>query len=208
MRVKVCGMREGGNIEAVERLRPDMMGFVCCPSSPRHVAVRPSYLPRVERVGVFVDPSLDDVLGYVRMLGLNRIQLHGSEPPAFCDAVGQAAGLPVMKAIAIGGAEDLRQAEAYEGSRAVDMLLFDTRCPSHGGSGEGFDWTVLAAYEGNLPFLLAGGIGPDDIERALAFRHERLAGFDVNSRFELRPGVKDIDRLRPFLTALHDEQDK
>ena len=99
--------------------------------------------------------------------------------------------------------EDLTIALAYE--EVADCLLFDTRCATHGGSGRRFDWSLLSRYRGNLPFLLSGGLGPGDEERVRSFRHPRCLGVDLNSRFELSPGVKDVAALARFLRGIgHD----
>ena len=82
------------------------------------------------------------------------------------------------------------------------MLLFDTKCKCVGGSGEQFDWSVLEGYDGDIPFLLSGGIGPDDVERVKAFKHPMCVGIDLNSKFEIEPAVKDVEKLRAFIGEL------
>ncbi|MBR3658605.1 MAG: phosphoribosylanthranilate isomerase, partial [Bacteroidaceae bacterium] len=101
MIIKVCGMRDAQNIRDVERLLPDMMGFMCWSGSKRYVSQNPGYLPDVCRVGVFVNPTIDEVVQKVRELCLNRIQLHGAETPELCRAIHKATGLPIMKAIQV-----------------------------------------------------------------------------------------------------------
>ncbi len=208
MIIKVCGMRLGANIREVESLQPDMMGFICWEGSKRNVANTPDYLPAVSRVGVFVNPTMEHLLERTQTLGLIRIQLHGSESASFCQAVHDATGLPVTKAISVKTVEDIDRYREYEAVEAVDLLLFDTQCKTVGGSGEQFDWDILHHYEGKKPFLLAGGIGPGDEQRVLRFRHPRLAGIDLNSRFETTPAIKDVDRLRTFINTIRHESDK
>ena len=111
-----------------------------------------------------------------------------------------APGIKIIKALGVGSCEDVARARDYEG--AVDLFLFDTHGPTQGGSGRQFDWSVLDAYDGNTPFLLSGGIGPDDAARIRAFRHPQFAGVDLNSRFETEPGLKDVERLRAFIWAI------
>ncbi len=106
----------------------------------------------------------------------------------------------IIKAISVSRREDIERWRPYRGH--VDMLLFDTKCKSVGGSGEHFDWSVLDSYDGDIPFLLSGGIGPEDAERVKHFRHSQFAGIDLNSRFETSPGVKDINLLKEFLKKL------
>jgi phosphoribosylanthranilate isomerase len=198
MKIKVCGMREADNIREVERLGIDLMGLIFWPQSSRYVSEKPDYLPtHCQRVGVFVDEDIERVNSIADEYALDYIQLHGHESSEYC---AQLQGLHLIKAISVSGRDDIATYKQYEG--LVDYFLFDTKCPSVGGSGQQFDWTVLSAYDGNTPFLLSGGIGPDDAERVKAFRHEKCIGIDLNSRFETAPGLKDIDSLRRFLTHL------
>jgi phosphoribosylanthranilate isomerase len=108
--------------------------------------------------------------------------------------------IKIIKALSIRNREDVRQYKAYEG--VADLLLFDTKCETMGGSGEQFAWQVLDAYDGNTPFLLSGGIGPDDVEKVKAFTHPQFMGIDLNSRFETAPGRKDVECLRNFLQQI------
>ena len=210
MIIKVCGMREPDNIRAVERLRVserssgmgfgvDWLGFIFWPKSSRYVTAPPAYLPtRCKRVGVFVDADTADVRQHVADYRLNLIQLHGHESPEYVKSLhGQA---KIIKAISVESRDDIAAYKNYEGF--VDYFLFDTKCKTVGGSGEHFDWTVLADYVGETPFLISGGIGPDDAERVKAFRHPRCVGIDLNSRFEIAPGLKDINKLKQFLEHL------
>lgn len=193
--IKVCGMRQAENIREAEALGIDWMGFIFWPQSSRYVAERPSYLPtRCKRVGVFVDEQIEQVRHVAEDYALDIIQLHGNESP---DYVRTLAGHTLIKAFNIATADDLSQTQPYEG--LVDLFLFDTKGRTVGGNGEKFDWTVLSAYQGTTPFLLSGGIGPDDAERIRAFRHPRCIGIDLNSRFEVSPAFKDVDLLREFV---------
>ena len=201
--IKVCGMREGENIRAVEALGPQWMGFICWSGSARCVTSPPTYLPeRCLRVGVFVNPEAAYVRQKAAELHLQCLQLHGQETPELCTALHRLTSLPVIKALPVGSAEDLARARIYNKVEGVDMLLFDTRSDAAGGSGRQFDWTLLDAYDGELPFLLSGGIGPQDAPRIKALRHPRLAGIDLNSRFETAPAVKDTDTLSTFINEI------
>ena len=198
---KVCGMRNAENIREVSALGIDLMGFIFWPKSSRYVAESPSYLPTdCKRVGVFVDATLEDIRQHIHDYQLDIVQLHGHESPEFAKALKPAM---IIKAFNIATAEDLAQTIPYEG--IVDFFLFDTKAQLPGGSGEQFDWSVLSQYEGTTPFLLSGGIGPDVAERIKAFHHERCIGIDLNSRFELAPALKDVNRLKDFLNALNNE---
>ena len=204
--IKVCGMREADNIRDVEALGIDMMGFIFWPKSSRYVSQRPDYLPkRVKRVGVFVDEEPEQVRRLAGEYGLDYIQLHDHEMPEVISYL-RTPALPhprIIKAFNISTEEDLLQTKPYEG--LVDYFLFDAKGKSVGGNGEKFNWDVLEAYQGSTPFLLSGGIGPDDAERVNAFYHPKCIGIDLNSRFELTPGLKDIAKLREFITNLNTE---
>jgi len=201
--IKVCGMRDAENIREVEALGIDLMGFIFWPKSSRYVSERPNYMPtKCKRVGVFVDASIDDIRQHVADYVLDIIQLHGSESPDYIRALRLDNGCApvIIKAFNIATKEDLEATKSYEG--IVDYFLFDTKGPSVGGNGAKFDWTVLADYVGETPFLLSGGIGPDDAEHIHAIHHPRCIGIDLNSRFETVPAIKDVAALRRFLSQL------
>ena len=203
MIIKVCGMRDAENIRKVEAQGIDLMGFIFWPKSSRYVSERPAYLPtNCKRVGVFVDEDIETVKRITEDYALDFIQLHGHESRAYC---AQLKGLKLIKAFNIATTEEFKQTEPYTG--IVDYFLFDTKGKSVGGNGEKFDWSVLSAYDGETPFLLSGGIGPDDAGRVKTFRHPKCLGIDLNSRFEQAPGLKDINKLKDFLNALNNEQD-
>lgn len=219
MLIKVCGMREADNIRAVAALGVDMIGLIFWPHSPRYVSNipvgagiipdRPS-LPKpagaVKTVGVFVDEMPQNVITAAYNYKLDYIQLHGTESPAYIDNLRRTLVPDIMpdvqfiKAISVREADDVKRWRPY--ADTADMLLFDTRCPCAGGSGRQFDWTMLDQYHGPLPFLLSGGIGPDDAERVLRFRHPQCVGIDLNSRFETEPAVKNIEALQTFINKI------
>ena len=205
MIIKTCGMRDADNIRAVSELGIDWMGFIFWAPSSRYVSEKPSFLPtRQKRVGVFVDARIEEVKSKADEYALDLIQLHGKESPAFCERLKTNSRQQLIKAFNIATQEDLEQTIPYEG--LVDYFLFDTKAKMVGGNGTQFDWSVLSAYQGNTPFLLSGGIGPDDAEKVRNFHHPQLAGIDLNSRFELSPAFKDIEKLKQFITE-YNEQD-
>ena len=160
MMIKVCGMRDAENIREVEALGIDLMGFIFWPKSSRYVSERPAYLPtQCKRVGVFVDEDIETVKRIADDYALDYIQLHGHETPSYC---AQLNGKHLIKAFNIATAADFEATKPYEG--IVDHFLFATKGKSVGGNGEKFDWNVLKDYVGETPFLLSGGIGPDDAE--------------------------------------------
>lgn len=197
-------MKYPENIEAVAALKPDMMGFIFYPKSPRYAGSLDEKalqaLPkRIMKIGVFVNASLDEILTLVKKYSLNGVQLHGTEPEEVCYTL-RSVGLLVLKAFAISEAGDFKATEEYEGS--CDFFLFDTKTPAHGGSGQKFDWSVLSAYEGDTRFLLSGGISIDDAEAIRQINHPLLAGIDLNSKFEVSPGLKNVELLNEFIRQL------
>ena len=203
--VKVCGMRDAENIREVEATGIDWMGFIFWERSSRYVSEPPAYLPTtVRRVGVFVDAPFATIRQKIEEFSLDIIQLHGHESPAFCrdlrNALRDSHSIAIIKAFPIASHEDIDATKAFE--EAVDYFLFDTRTPLPGGSGHQFDWSLLDAYTGRTPFLLSGGIAPNDAVRLHTFHHPRLLGIDLNSRFETAPAIKSIPLLTSFLKAL------
>lgn len=194
MIIKVCGMREAENIREVEKLT-DWLGLIFWPRSSRYVNQRPDYLPnQVKRVGVFVDEEAGRVMQTADEYGLDLIQLHGHESPEYLSLL---KGHRIIKAFNIAIPSDFRETAPYEG--LADYFLFDTKGKQVGGNGEKFDWGILEAYKGNTPFLLSGGIGPDDVEQVRAINHPKCIGIDLNSRFEIAPGLKDVSKLKEFI---------
>ena len=197
MIVKVCGMRDAENIRAIEAAGADWIGFIFYEHSPRYVSETPSYLPdHAKRIGVFVNATFDEIIKKAQQLQLHYIQLHGHESPQLCIAL-RAKGLGVIKVFSLHTTSDLVQTEAY--ANCCDYFLFDTPCSGYGGSGELFDWKILAHYHGNTPFLLSGGIQPDSLAALSHFYHPQWAGIDLNSGFEIKPGLKSVSLLHTFI---------
>ena len=158
-------------------------------------------------VGVFVDDMPQNIVTAVSNYHLSYVQLHGDESPVMIDNLRRTLvpdivpQIKIIKAISVSSAEDLKRCEQYEGH--VDLFLFDTKCKGYGGSGQKYDWSVLEAYTGQTPFLLSGGIGPDDIDRLRDFHHPQCVGIDLNSKFETAPGMKDAEMLKKFINSLN-----
>ncbi len=200
MIIKVCGMREAQNIHDIEQLAIDWMGFIFYKKSPRYCNDALTYMPRqVERVGVFVNHSLSEILKLILKYKLDIVQLHGQETPALCKQL-QQLGIRVIKAMPIATKEDLVLATAYED--VIDYMLFDTKSELGGGSGKQFDWSILNDYSLKIPFLISGGIGPQSLDSLRDFTHPQLIGYDLNSKFEISPGMKSLDLLAPFINEL------
>lgn len=210
-------MRDADNIRDISALGVDMIGLIFYPPSPRYVqqfssgaGIIPDYAPDMGktplRVGVFVDDMPQNIVTRVYNYKLDYIQLHGNEPRETLENLRATIdpdikpNIQIIKAISVSSAEDINKYKEYVG--AADLFLFDTKCKTVGGSGEQFDWQVLQAYDGDVPFLLSGGIGPDDAERLRNFHHPKCIGIDLNSKFEIEPALKDVEKLKQFLVKV------
>ncbi|MGW8314869.1 MAG: phosphoribosylanthranilate isomerase [Bacteroidales bacterium] len=219
LKIKICGLTLPGNVEAVSALKPDFAGFIFHPGSKRYVGEHPDpalfRIPeeRTAKVGVFVDEPVPRVKKLFESYLLDLVQLHGSESPEYCRELVDA-GVPVIKAVHVGqsgtdlqdrqgnlqDAFDALHLDRYWG--AAHYLLFDSGSSGSGGSGKQFDWSLLSGRNIPLPFLLGGGIGPEDATALRQFAHPSLFGVDLNSRFESSPGIKDPELLRLFMEKL------
>lgn len=216
--IKVCGLAEPGNALAVARLGVDMVGFILCKdslrhASPQHVKAACAAIDgmasgggRPLKVGVFVNETTEGIVSAAKEYGLDCIQAHGDET-AWQLADLRAAlrrealgSVLLVKAISIAEREDVERAAGY--AAVADLLLFDAKGKAAGGNGTRFRWDLLSEYNGPLPFILSGGIGPGCAADIAAFRHPKFAGIDLNSRFETAPGVKDVVALGRFITSL------
>ena len=210
-------MRDADNIRDISALEVDMIGLIFYPPSPRYVqqfssgaGIIPDYAPDMGktplRVGVFVDDMPQNIVTRVYNYKLDYIQLHGNEPRETLENLRATIDpdikpkIKIIKAISVSSAEDIKKYKEYVG--AADLFLFDTKCKTVGGSGELFDWQVLQAYDGDVPFLLSGGIGPDDAERIQNFHHPKCIGIDLNSKFEIEPALKDLEKLKQFIVKV------
>lgn len=210
-------MRDADNIRDISALGVDMIGLIFYPPSPRYVqqfssgaGIIPDYAPDMGktplRVGVFVDDMPQNIVTRVYNYKLDYIQLHDNEPRETLENLRATIDpdikpkIKIIKAISVSSVEDIKKYKEYVG--AADLFLFDTKCKTVGGSGEQFDWQVLQAYDGDVPFLLSGGIGPDDAERIKNFHHPKCIGIDLNSKFEIEPALKDVEKLKQFLVKV------
>jgi len=207
MKIKVCGMRDILNIEALIKLEPDYIGFIFYPESQRYVGeqipvdARISIPGHIQKVGVFVDEPFEKLVERFRGNRLDMIQLHGSESPDYCQKL-KNLDVAIVKAFKISVDFDFKSVKPFD--LFCDFYLFDTAGNLPGGTGLKFDWEKLYQYEGNKPFFLGGGIKPDDIQDIKRLSHSRLHAIDVNSGFEIVPGVKNIPKLKLFIDRIHD----
>ncbi len=197
-------MREVENILAIAALPIDYMGFIFYPKSARFVVDFPKAALdiSVKKVGVFVDETIENVLSKIESCKLSAVQLHGAESPKYIEHLRKhAAEIEIFKAFSIDQTFDFERVENYE--NAVDWFLFDTKTPQYGGSGLTFDWNLLEKYEGNTPFLVAGGISATDTGGVQKMQqHPRFDGIDLNSRFEIAPALKNVALLQQFIEQL------
>lgn len=204
VKLKICGMAQAANIAAVASLQPDYFGFIFYSKSPRCIsqvsAELIKYVPStIKTTGVFVNEELHVVKQHIATYNLKAVQLHGTESEDFCAEIKQT-GIEVIKAFGIDTNFDFEQLMPY--LTAVDYFLFDTQTPSHGGSGEVFDWTLLSDYNLEKPFFLSGGIDLSHVNALKAMQHRWLYAIDINSKFEIEPGLKNVKKIRDFIQML------
>lgn len=204
MHVKICGITRLEDAELAASLRAWGIGFILWPGSKRHVdpgvaaGIARVMRRKVELVGVFVNQPLDEIAGLVDAIGLTHVQLHGDEGPSFCAAVSQRTGAKVIKAGRIVHAYDLREMDRYH----TDFHLLDTGTAdgTYGGTGKTWDWSLVARRKSPIPFLLAGGLNPDNVADAIA--QAQPWGVDVSSGVETSPGVKDHAKVEALFAAV------
>ena len=210
MEIKVCVMRNPANIKELVRLNPDYIGFIFYPKSKRYIgeqisdeiqAMIPVY---ILKVGVFVDEPFENLINKFKTNQLDMVQLHGKEHPDYCKRLKQLA-IPVIKVFSITADFDFESVKPFDSF--CDYYLFDTATELRGGSGMKFNWEKLDEYMGNKLFFLSGGIIPTDIEKIKELSHNKLRAIDVNSGFEIEPGLKDIPKLKNFIEGVRSLQD-
>lgn len=200
MKVKVCGMRDPLQIARLDAMGVDFIGLIFHPESPRYVGESGPKTDHVKAslTGVFVRSSADEILMTAAKFGLSTVQLHGGQDVETCEKL-KKAGLQVIR-VFHPSVEGFKKTEAF--SHCADYLLFDSGSTGSGGSGKKFDWKTLDQYQGKTPLLLGGGIGYNDLDDILQIWHPAFAGIDINSRFELAPGIKDLDQISLFIKQL------
>lgn len=207
MRVKICGITQLEQGREIVAMGADSLGFICVERSPRYITPAEikaivSHLPvKVDKVGVFADLSVEKITSIVRRANLTAVQLHGAESPDFCTHLRQALPLEIelIKAFRIKDRGSLQDTIPYAD---IDTLLLDAYHPQMlGGTGKTIDWQDLAQFEPAKPWMLAGGLNPDNINDALS----RLQpdGIDLSSGVERSPGDKDLDKVAKLFAALN-----
>ena len=206
MNIKVCGITQFKQLQQLEALNIDYAGLIFYKDSPRYMGdkitgkqVKDADFD-IKKVGVFVNPGYSELLDAIDEYGLDIVQLHGNETPEMCEEL--SAEVEVIKAFRIAGEKSIDIDEMVADYDAVcDYYLFDTAGlkESFGGTGQQFDWSILKKAKIEKPFFLSGGIGPDDAQKVKAFNHPDFFAVDVNSKFELSPGLKDMAAVLKFL---------
>lgn len=210
-RLKVCGLTQQAQVMALDELGVIFAGFIFYAPSPRYYKryMDTSVLKKIRgkninKVGVFVNASVEEVLRAVDEAGLSMVQLHGDESPKTCEKIAEY--VSVIKAFRLRD-DDQVMWKLKDYQPVADMFLFDTASAEYGGSGKKFNWKVLAGLQIGKPFFLSGGIGPEDAPFIQQFAADPVAkdlfALDINSRFETAPGVKNIALIESFIQSLH-----
>ncbi|MDO9037111.1 MAG: phosphoribosylanthranilate isomerase [Lutibacter sp.] len=201
MQIKVCGMRDKENISGLMTLKPDYIGFIFYDKSKRFVADFPQIeIPSsVKKVGVFVNDAIEEILEKANQHTLDFVQLHGNETSEYCSAL-SAKNIKIIKAFSVDENFDFSAIKPFE--KHVSLFLFDTKGKNYGGNGIKFNWDLLQNYKGKTPFLLSGGISKNDAEEIKKMKHPAFLGIDINSGFELAPGLKNIKEIKKFKNRL------
>ncbi len=207
--LKVCGMRDAQNIKALTALQPQYMGFIFYVKSKRFVGENfdpelTALIPdSIKKTGVFVNASPAYVKEKVDRYQLNAVQLHGDETPSFCNQIKEL-GVEIIKVFSVGAFFDIRSVLPF--GECTDSYLFDTKGKERGGNGISFNWEVLDFYTQDKPFFLSGGIGPESLEAIKTFEHPKFKAIDLNSQFEISPGLKDIQAIEAFKQAMEQKK--
>ena len=211
--VKVCGNNSVENFKALTEIEPDYVGFIFYEKSKRFIEDESIFkiFPNAERVGVFVNESIEQVIQKVQKFNLDVVQLHGDETPEYCKQLIEAKhqqlltsenflDFKIWKAVGIKTAEDFINLTGYQ--QVVDSFVFDTKSEDYGGTGRKFDWELLKNYQLSTAFLLSGGIRLEDALVLKNYQHPQCIGFDINSGFEIKPGIKNIEHIKQFIDTI------
>jgi phosphoribosylanthranilate isomerase len=208
MRVKVCGMTQQQQVEQLPELGAMFAGFIFYQKSPRYVfrhltSSQIKKINTINKVGVFVNAPVEEVLSMVDECRLHMVQLHGDESPKYCERI--ADYVSVVKAFRLSENDSIDwMMRAYQD--VCDMFMFDTTGAGYGGTGKKFDWNLLKGHNIGKPFFLSGGIQPEDTDALKAFAQDPVAkslfAIDINSKFESSPGVKELNKIGEFIEKL------
>ena len=209
MRIKVCGMTLPEQAGALEEMGATLAGFIFYPKSPRYMGskISPEKMKQIKgkiaKVGVFVNATYDDLMKTVEDYRLDMVQLHGDETPKYCEKI--ADYISVIKAFRLGENDNIEwMVRPYQD--VCDMFMFDTMGAGYGGTGKKFNWEVLKQSSISKPFFLSGGIEPGDEARLKEFSESPAArtlfAIDINSKFEITAGIKNMEKVKAFCEKL------
>lgn len=196
MQIKVCGLKEASNMTEIDALKPDFMGIIFHPGSPRFAGGKSFPKTSAIKVGVFVDGPIHFIMRQAEKHGFDHLQLHGNETLSTVKELYEN-GFHVIKTFSVSEEIDIELLAEF--TPYCDYFLFDTKGKKPGGNGLKFNWALLKKYSLKTPFFLSGGIGPEDLTAIKKIKHPAFAGIDLNSRFERLPGIKDSKTLKPFI---------
>lgn len=207
MKIKVCGLKYAENVAGILECKPNLIGFIFYKKSLRFVEselvtrITNSIPTEVSTVGVFVNETVEQVIKIHHDYGLSYVQLHGDESVEDCILL-KKENVRVIKAFQIDDDFDFDSINPF--MPYVDLFLFDTKGNQRGGTGKKFNWSLLSMYTGTVPFILSGGITSEDVNAIINLDHRQLYGVDINSRFEIGPGMKDVKLVSEFIKNLRD----
>ena len=205
MELKVCGITTPEDIMQLVTMDISRLGFIFYHKSKRYVYGKliedglKSIPKHIKKTGVFVNAELAEIEQIIDQYKFESIQLHGDESPEFCNHFRMKA--EVIKTISVKDKSSFEMAGLYRD--ACDLFLFDTHSENYGGTGKTFDWQWLEAYKLDKPFYLSGGISLENIEEIKKIKHGKLTGIDINSKFEIRPGIKDIEKIKQLIEIMN-----
>jgi len=203
LKIKICGMKFPDNISETAAVQPDYLGFIFYEKSPRNFENDIPNIPKsIQKVGVFVNASLEETLKKVKQYELDLVQLHGDESPKFCHSL-QLKDIKVIKAFSIDNQFNFNILKDY--NNYCDYFLFDTKGTNHGGNGITFDWSILKNYTLDKPYFLSGGIGVENSNEVKVFLtkdySKHCIAIDCNSKLEVSPGIKSIEKTKQLINA-------
>ena len=202
MKIKVCGMGSAENIQQIAALQPDYLGFIFFEKSARNFTGEiPEIASTIKKTGVFVNASFDFIQQKIKQYGFKAVQLHGEENPEFCQKV-KALNVEVFKVFSMKSNFDFSILKPFETS--VDYFLFDTKGENPGGNGFVFDWEILKKYNSEIPFILSGGIGIQEVDALKDLMQFNLPiyALDINSKFEIQPALKNAALVNEFIDKI------
>jgi phosphoribosylanthranilate isomerase len=206
-KLKICGMKYADNLQEMAALKPDFLGFIFYPPSPRDVSriidtlTLHNLSESIKKVAVFVNMDIADATDIISRYNFDAVQLHGNETPDYCNALSKM--VPVIKAFSV---YDKMPDNINDYEESCDYFLFDTKTELPGGSGLAFDHQVLAGYKSSKPWFLSGGISS---ETDLTFAGKKIPipfAIDINSRFEISPGIKNADQVKDFIHRINQQK--